>query len=286
VSEVNAELDGVKAWLRTRLLELVNVQHCALTAGKTLIVHTWTGVVINVHLLDAPIKTRQVRGILQESTAVGIGVMFLLRASLAPSADERFEPKEWLLALHAINHERVYLYDRDPAGYKLLQAHFEPVGTTGQWAARYGPAVEIDQLRYFRTTVRPRYIKGDWQIADFGLNAFWRDPYSAKRTTYRRPDDRQTTWKAWSQTTWEGRPHEEDIPAPQRPLSPRGQLDLSYELLEVSRDATRDEIKASFRKLALAVHPDTSALPKSEAEEKFRLLNEAYEFIKATHGWT
>lgn len=51
-----------------------------------------------------------------------------------------------------------------------------------------------------------------------------------------------------------------------------------YEILEVSRDADSDTIKKSFRKLALKYHPDRNPDNK-EAEESFKLINEAYEVL-------
>ena len=47
-----------------------------------------------------------------------------------------------------------------------------------------------------------------------------------------------------------------------------------YEILGVGRNATNDEIKAAFRKLARQYHPDVSKEP--DAEEKFKEINEAY----------
>src|SRR5512141_2152496 len=47
-----------------------------------------------------------------------------------------------------------------------------------------------------------------------------------------------------------------------------------YEILGVGRNASDDEIKASFRKLARQYHPDVSK--ESDAEEKFKEINEAY----------
>ncbi|HHV45683.1 MAG TPA: molecular chaperone DnaJ [Tissierellia bacterium] len=51
-----------------------------------------------------------------------------------------------------------------------------------------------------------------------------------------------------------------------------------YEILNVSRDASQDEIKASFRKLAKKYHPDLNPNDK-EAEKKFKEINEAYEVL-------
>ena len=51
-----------------------------------------------------------------------------------------------------------------------------------------------------------------------------------------------------------------------------------YEILGVSRDATKEEIKKAYRKLALKYHPDRNPGDK-EAAEKFKLINEAYEVL-------
>lgn len=52
-----------------------------------------------------------------------------------------------------------------------------------------------------------------------------------------------------------------------------------YEVLGVPENASQDEVKKAYRKLALELHPDTSAAGSS-ADEKFRELNEAYEILK------
>ena len=54
-----------------------------------------------------------------------------------------------------------------------------------------------------------------------------------------------------------------------------------YEILEVSRDASGEEIKRAFRKLARRYHPDVNPGDQT-AEEKFKDINEAYEVLSDT----
>jgi curved DNA-binding protein len=49
-----------------------------------------------------------------------------------------------------------------------------------------------------------------------------------------------------------------------------------YQILGVSRDATPEEIKKAYRKLALKYHPDKAKGDKKQAEEKFKQISEAY----------
>ena len=51
-----------------------------------------------------------------------------------------------------------------------------------------------------------------------------------------------------------------------------------YETLGVNKNATEDEIRSAFRKLARKYHPDV-AKDKKAAEEKFKQINEAYEVL-------
>jgi molecular chaperone DnaJ len=50
-----------------------------------------------------------------------------------------------------------------------------------------------------------------------------------------------------------------------------------YEILEVERTATEEDLKRSYRKLAMQYHPDRNR--EADAEERFKEISEAYEVL-------
>jgi DnaJ-class molecular chaperone len=52
-----------------------------------------------------------------------------------------------------------------------------------------------------------------------------------------------------------------------------------YQILNVSRDASAEDIKRMFRQLAMQYHPDRNPEDVRVAGEKFKEINEAYEVL-------
>ena len=52
-----------------------------------------------------------------------------------------------------------------------------------------------------------------------------------------------------------------------------------YKILGVDRNASQEEIKKAYRRLAMQYHPDRNPGREKEANEKFKEINEAYEVL-------
>ncbi|KAH9373722.1 dnaJ homolog subfamily B member 6-like [Haemaphysalis longicornis] len=52
-----------------------------------------------------------------------------------------------------------------------------------------------------------------------------------------------------------------------------------YHILEVGRNATKDEIRQAYRRLALKLHPDKNPQGRDVAEARFKLVSEAYDVL-------
>lgn len=66
-------------------------------------------------------------------------------------------------------------------------------------------------------------------------------------------------------------------------------VDSDFKILDVSPNASEDEVKKAYRKLALRFHPDRlqglTDSEKKSAEDKFIRVQKAYENIKKNKGW-
>jgi hypothetical protein len=267
----------VRFWLRTQLAALVNVQRVTFPQPSIaaepireadLIVQTWSGVVIHLHLVDEPLKTPRIKRLLDQGTGSGVVNLFLLDAELMPRAGETVHEDRWYVPFAFLTNDWLYTYALEGETPVIRTLTFVP-HTRHELEVRAAGPITIQNLRHYRSTSRHHHLKGYWLLADFETER------SAQSPLHRPP-----------QGEWFPPPGQQKTAPPTGSLNGvAAALDDSYRLLGVTRASSYEEVKAAFRRLVFQVHPDVSALPRPVAEERFRALNDAYERIKDLNSW-
>ncbi len=283
--------DRLTKWFKHNLDNLVSVQNTTISQ-TSLVANLWSGVRVRVYLIDQPLKTRVIKKALQDATNIGVGSMFIVSSTLVPDEGEQTVPEEWLQAIHAITGEQLYTYRIDRGHIRLNQVHFEPLSGLGKWEIQHGKAFIPNRLRFYTLSVKPRYIRGTWLVSDFDSPAFWKENdyrrHRERKRQQRRRSTGNTRWQDWSTfRTWSNNQQGSGAGNGNVPgASPlKSFLDECYMQLGITSDAGQTEVKAAYRKLVREVHPDVSELPKDEAEVRFRVINEAYQYIKSANNW-
>lgn len=272
----------IQQWLAQQLANIDSVQRCVLGTNGEIVVHSWRGVQIHVHTVEAPLKTRSLKKTVQEATRVGVGSLFIVNAALLPPDGARLVPDEWLLAIHALTDDKIYAYRVKDDKPSIFQVHFRPTTKIDERDIWYGPDVQLGKLPFYRVWVKTPSVKGDFLIANFASDPFWhnreyRNARAAAAEQKRRAE--RGNGSAHFEYGYGGFRGPDELLQRQPTL-----LERSYETLGLRPGVPCDEVKSAYRKLARETHPDVSSLPKQEAETRFRALHEAYNYIRDNGG--
>ena len=271
----------IHRWLAEQIASLDSVQKCVLGSQEaSIIVHSWNGVLINVHVVDEPIKTRTLKKMAQEATRVGVGTLCVINAALLPPDGVRLLPPEWLLSVHALTDNKIYAYRIDQGQPVIFQVHFKIAVKLDERDVWYGPEIEIGKLPFYRVWVKTPALKGDFLIANFAADPFWHNRDYRNQRAAKREQERaeRSNGRAHYEYGYHGYNPGELVQKQQTPL------ESSYAALGLKPGVPCEEVKSAFRKLARETHPDVSTLPKNEAESRFHTLTEAYTFIRDNGG--
>jgi hypothetical protein len=266
---------GLSALLR----KVPSVKNCTLTHDGVLSANLWSSTAVHIYTVTEAIKVRQIKKLLQECSRLGIGSLFVVDARLLPPDGERTEPADWLLALHELSGDRIYTWRFEAGKLALGQVHFKPFGGNLRevW---YGPDVVPAGLPFYRVSVKNPTLRGEWQVANFGNDLFW------KRQGFR--TERAAEYAEYEGKRVNGWSSERAYSAfadRTNPLLQQTKLEIAFQQLGLRVDASEADTKAAFRRLARECHPDVSRLPKEEAERRFRSITEAFAYIRQANGW-
>ncbi|MGJ3240766.1 MAG: J domain-containing protein [Anaerolineae bacterium] len=239
-----------------------------------IVVSTWMGARLYVYLLDQIPKVRDLKNLLRDNSRSGIGTLFIVDRVLLPDPDAPIKLHDHWDALQSLNDQFIYTYYTENDEVQITQAHFTPINGKDAFRMWYLPEFTIDKVTVRRKDIATGKLKGRWHLGDI-----------ASPDYKRHVNDQRANQRFHYQTKYT-----QDIPNSNPPKGHGNGRDMRlehyYRLIGVGQDASEKEIKTAFRQMALKVHPDVSALPRQEANERIKQLNEAYEYIKAYHGWS
>src|SRR5690606_9414866 len=153
-----------------------SVQKCVLNQEADIVVHSWRGILIHVHLVDEVPRPRNMKRMVQEATRTGIGSLFVVDARLLPPDGAVVAPADWLLAIHALTDEKIYTYYLKDGEPRIAQVHLRVTNKSEEREVWYGPDIDvIGQMPFFRVWIKTPILKGDFLVANFAAPAFWHD---------------------------------------------------------------------------------------------------------------
>lgn len=270
--------DALVKWLRHRFSLVQDVRRASTEPDSAvifqhhqadLVVVTWMGARLYVYLVHKVPRTSDIRATLKENSRSGVGSLFILSHHLLPMDSTILRPTDWQEALFLLNEGWIYSYVIEGGQASLAQVHFSQSPVSSDYHVWQQKQFQIENVSVRQRTVY-HVIKGLWAVGDIASPAYKR----------RINDERAKQRFHYSTKYTQGIPRSNG-----GAVAVQDELGKYYQVLHVDKDATEEQIKSAFRRMALQVHPDVSALPRSEANRRFQELNEAYEFIKGHHGW-
>lgn len=273
--------DTIARWIRALFAIVPDVNRASTepdpsviykTHQADVVVSTWMGARLYVYLIDKAPKVRDIKATLRENSRNGIGSLFIVDRNLLPDAQGTVKLQDWWEALLLLNESFIYAYYIQDDELKVTQAHFNASNGKDEFFVWYLPEFNIEKVTVRRRNIGQGNVKGQWHIGDI-----------ASQNYKRRMNDERASQRFHYHTKYT-----QDIPHSKKNGRRNGRdprLKQYYDLIGVEKGASEKEIKAAFRQMALKVHPDVSALPRQEANERIKQLNEAYEYIKNYHGW-
>ena len=255
-----ADQRQLAAWLAGQFADMPAARRAIVNADPQLsepppllVVETWMQATLFVYCGDFAGERpslRAIRRLLSANTRAGIGSAILPRREALPQGTTFIAPP-WLVALAALNRERLFAIAGNGAALRLDQAQLQRGERAGEYRLRWQEDIRLRRLAVGERNIAAGPLRGFWLCAELDSENQREDFARARR-------------------------------------APPGQLDPalreSLSLLGLSAEASETEIRRAFRRLARETHPDLSSLPAAEAEARFRRLRLAYQRVLARRG--
>lgn len=231
-----------------------------------LLIQTWMGARLFVYLVLTPPKIRDIRNVLRHNSRGSTGSLYVVHTDILPEDGSTGHLQDWQDALQRLNGGWIYSLSVSDGHLNVGQVHVSSTVQPGEYYCWHLNDFEIQTVTVKRRDI-DSVVKGTWYVGDIA------SPEFKRRVNYERVNRRyhyRTQYRSTPDQTQKIMPDD---------------LAAAYQVLQVERTASEHDVKRAFRRRAMSVHPDVSALPRFEAERQMRALIQAYDLVKTYHGW-
>lgn len=273
------------------------------------------GQVITVYIINRALRVPEIRQRFEENTALNLHTLFIVDGRMLPQDSAEIDPPHWMSALHSVMDGRIYAYWCEGRDVVLRPVHLEWRWGGGPRTVKYGPALDLSDLRAEIKFCSSKYLTGEYAAADLGEGTFWKkreniDPrqykYSWRQWSYasssrrQQQTDEQPDWDPWEEFVRNygevpGNDEEEFAGFRREAHQQRGNQGYGqnrraqraarsatyqhYAILGVPVTASFDEVKRAYRRKAREYHPDMHPAEKDKYTAKMANINAAFEAI-------
>lgn len=239
------DVHTVRSHLVRELLQTPQVKEVWHDGSDVVILDFKTGESVSIHMVERFMSVDEIHYIFTHNAQSNLYTMLILWADMFMPADgQDYVPNDWMVALLQLYGGKIYAYDAWREEPYIFAVHFTRQANRREFAVKHGTDINIGQIgvNTIETTV-PGFT-GFWRIAKF-------DGY-----------DGATTDDFWD--------------AGYSPIGERTSVRFYLNLLGLSPNATREQVKAAYRAKAREHHPDLNDEDTTHAMQR---INDAYRRI-------
>lgn len=205
-----------------------------------------------IYFVDGPLSNNAMKQALRDNTMRGIFSLFIVDANMLPPDGDITTVHPFIHALQTLFHGKVYAYRHAGSDVEVIPVQLRTETSTTKRVV-YEQTINLADLTCGH--VETSYpIQGFWGTINFRATPTYEAPDPATFRQQRHQAGQQQRRRSSTVSTMAAATY--------------------YEVLGVETNATEEQIREAYRRLARLHHPDLNDSP--EATEQMKLLNVAY----------
>ncbi|MBW4435958.1 MAG: J domain-containing protein [Pleurocapsa minor GSE-CHR-MK-17-07R] len=278
------------------------------TTAADLLLEVPGGRRVAIYVVNRAIRVPEISAQIERNTRQHIGTLYILDGRMMPGDEQDIVPAPWMSTLHALAHGRLYGYWCSGSHTTIRPVHLHWRWGGSEYGVSYGDAVDVAKLNVETSSYTSKLLTGRYAAGFFGEGQFWKQTSPMQEAEY------QNNWRNWSfggrrrtqsQTDYEtpasSNPWEEferhygDMGAKEQqqyrqgyhsqqqsrgaPRRVQSLLLKHYATLGLGKEASPDEVRRAYKRMARENHPDMHPNEKEKYTRRMADINAAFDAL-------